>query len=322
MSEVPVSEFMTRGVETVQGSDSVREVAERLRGGRFSSLIVCDRDKPVGLIGGREMTQLCQELLDGRTPTTAADVMQELPGRLREDAPISEAVELLTLTQARRIVIVDADGVLAGVVTQTDTMRAQAREIEAQRDELEQRVAERVQELADVNVQLEELSRLDPLLKIGNRRAMREELSRLEAYSRRYESGFGIALCDIDYFKKYNDHYGHPEADKILKQVAETIKQTVRAVDGVYRYGGEEILITFPETNLKGVETAAEHVRQAIEALEIAHVGSDSGILTMSIGVAAHETGDPDAQALISEADAALYGAKSAGRNTVRVAAG
>lgn len=318
MSELTVGEFMTRELESVQQGASLREVAERLGGGGLSSLIVCDGDAPVGMIGGREMMRLCLELLEGRVPATAADVMLELRGRLREDAPVSEAVDLITLAQVRRIVIVNAEGGLSGLVTQTDLMRAQAREIEAQRDELEQRVGERVQELAEVNGQLEELARLDPLLKIGNRRAMREELSRLEAYTSRYEGGFGIALCDIDYFKKYNDHYGHPEADLVLKKVADTIKQTVRAVDGVYRYGGEEILITFPETNLEGVRTAAEHVREAVEGLEIAHAGSDTGILTLSIGVAAHEQGDPDSQALIAAADATLYEAKSAGRNAVR----
>lgn len=105
--------------------------------------------------------------------------MQELPGRLRERDSLEEAVELLALTQARRIVIVD--GALDGLLTQTDSMRAQSLEIQEQRDELEKRVAERVQDLAEANQLLEELSRLDPLLKIGNRRAMREDLARLKS---------------------------------------------------------------------------------------------------------------------------------------------
>ena len=129
-------------------------------------------------------------------------------------------------------------------------------------------------------------------------------------------------LCAVDHFKAYNDRYGHLAGDDTLRQVAGVISSGLRGGDAAYRYGGEEFLMVFPEQDVGVASTIADHLRRTVEALGIPHEANASGgVVTISAGVAIlAETGDADD--LLREADAALYEAKEAGRNTVRTRGG
>jgi diguanylate cyclase (GGDEF)-like protein len=173
-------------------------------------------------------------------------------------------------------------------------------------------LADREEELARKNEQLLEDSRRDPLTGMRNRRALADDLPKLEAIHRERGDGFAVALCDVDHFKAYNDRLGHLAGDQVLRAIAATVRGALRAGDIAYRFGGEELLLILRGTDIDAARTAAERVRQAVEKVAIPHPGGAGGTLTVSIGLAA---GKKDASALLARADAALYQAKREGRN-------
>jgi diguanylate cyclase (GGDEF)-like protein len=181
-------------------------------------------------------------------------------------------------------------------------------------------VAQRTEELAEANSRLELLTVTDPLTGLPNRRRLTEVLDAEWVRGLRGREPIGLAMIDIDNFKKYNDHYGHQGGDECLRLVARTLQSSARTTDLVARYSGEEFCIVMPGANADGALMVAERVRKAVAELCEPHAGAESGIVTISVGVtsAVPEAGMPDQ--LIKVADEVLYEAKRAGRN--RVAAG
>ena len=201
-----------------------------------------------------------------------------------------------------------------------DRDELQVRLISAYRvTQLHRRLAIQNEELERLNGRLFEQSRTDPLTHLGNRLRLNEDLDVLQARAQRYGHSYSVALCDVDSFKAYNDHYGHLAGDEILKRVAEAIAHQRRSGDTAYRYGGEEFLVILPEQTLEVATGAADRLRKAVEELRIPHEANEPpGIVTLSVGVAAIPTGQhTDADELLKQADAALYRAKNAGRNRV-----
>ncbi len=177
------------------------------------------------------------------------------------------------------------------------------------------------QQLADAIMELEELSFVDSLTKVSNRRSFDEKLKQHWLSSRREEISLSLILCDIDYFKPYNDNYGHQKGDLALQQVAAIISQAAkRATDLVARYGGEEFAILLPSTDREGACVIAEEVRRAVDRGGIVHEHSAiTDHVTLSLGVATMiPVSDADYGDLLQQADKALYRAKNGGRNNFR----
>ncbi|HET8731509.1 MAG TPA: 7TM diverse intracellular signaling domain-containing protein [Moraxellaceae bacterium] len=201
---------------------------------------------------------------------------------------------------------------------------AQAEALDAQRranEQLEARVQERTVALEEANRRLAALSATDQLTGLKNRRFLDDLLH--EEFQRcfRYGRPIALLLLDIDHFKRFNDTYGHVVGDECLRAVAGALRYAVRTqVDQVARYGGEEFCVVLPETDAEGARVVAERIREAVEALEF-RVGDRHVPVTVSVGVAAMIPGSTeDAQMLVLSTDKALYQAKEAGRNRVRVA--
>ena len=182
---------------------------------------------------------------------------------------------------------------------------------------LERKVAERTEELAEANQRLELLTITDPLTGLPNRRRLSDVLETEWLRGLRSREPIALAMIDIDHFKKYNDHYGHQGGDECLRVVARAIQGSVRITDLVARYGGEEFCIVMPATDADGARLVAERVRQAVADLSEPHAGTDTAIVTISVGLTAAvpTIGQPDQ--LIKVADQALYEAKRDGRNRV-----
>ncbi|TPL71605.1 diguanylate cyclase [Mesorhizobium sp. B2-3-15] len=178
----------------------------------------------------------------------------------------------------------------------------------------------RVAELAEANDRLKLLARTDPLTGIANRRWMTETLDRLWDGGRKCPGGAAMLMCDIDDFKKLNDHLGHAQGDRCLVEVARMIQENVRRDrDQVARYGGEEFLVLLPGVDEEGAVAVAERIRQSVEAAAFPNPASRvSRSVTLSIGVAVQTTDEAiSPEQLQSHADAALYLAKQSGRNRV-----
>lgn len=164
---------------------------------------------------------------------------------------------------------------------------------------------------------LEQLSREDSLTKVLNRRAFTEECSKWDAYSQRKGSEYCIAFLDIDNFKQVNDEYSHSVGDEALKSIANVIKSSVRDVDIVARWGGEEFVVLFPDTELSSAMICAQRIRMSVEQQDDSTIAANLN-LTISGGVATSLDTETYEQT-IHLADMALYRAKEAGRNTICV---
>jgi two-component system chemotaxis family response regulator WspR len=191
-----------------------------------------------------------------------------------------------------------------------------------QRDEVFHKLRESEAALAKANIELRQLAALDGLTGIANRRRFDEVLDAEWQRGRRDGKPLSVLMCDIDYFKRYNDHFGHPGGDACLRQVAALLAtQMRRPPDLAARYGGEEFALVLPATDAAGASLVAEACLAQLRAHAIAHPGSPHAIVTMSIGVASTvPDNEGDVDLLIRRADKALYAAKSDGRNRVVMA--
>lgn len=213
-------------------------------------------------------------------------------------------------------------------------LATQVRERQAAEEKLQQLLQAITREKGDLEILVQILidqgddsaeegkqARIDGLTQIANRRRFDEYLFLEWGRHRRLQQPLSLLICDVDYFKLYNDGYGHQAGDECLKNVAKAISQGFRTADLVARYGGEEFAIVLPHTNRAGAVIVAERVRSSVAAAALPHGRSPvCDRVTLSIGVACRmpqpEDG-PDAHALVEEADRNLYLAKHGGRNQV-----
>jgi diguanylate cyclase (GGDEF)-like protein len=213
-------------------------------------------------------------------------------------------------------------GIAATVIVLAIAYRWRLRVLRQLQSELMRLVRERTEQLEEANRKLAALSYVDAMTGVANRRSFDEELMTESRRLPRTRTHLSLLLADIDGFKAYNDALGHQAGDDCLRRVATVIAEGVRrAGDTVARYGGEEFAVLLPDTDAAGAATLAERIRSAVEQRSLPHPTMPGGGVTISVGVST-ATGKEgvDPAALVRAADAALYEAKRAGRNRVRVA--
>ena len=175
------------------------------------------------------------------------------------------------------------------------------------------------EKLLQLQRELEDLSFRDGLTGIGNRRRFDAVLEEEWAAARRTQRPLSLIFVDIDFFKQYNDHYGHIQGDECLRRVAEALKTGARRPrDFLARYGGEEFVLVLPETDAGGADQVAELCRDAVATAALPHALSTAArTVSISLGVGTVIPKDESWVAFIEEVDARLYRAKERGRNTV-----
>ena len=187
-------------------------------------------------------------------------------------------------------------------------------------ESLEQQVDERTKELSELNIQLKDNSEKDELTGLYNRRKFNAFIEEEYSRSSRLGSCFSLILIDIDYFKLYNDNYGHTKGDECLATVARIMRDALpRSIDFIARYGGEEFVIILPSTEFDGAKNVANVIREAIVSENIEHSYSKvENFITISQGITTYHSEDSlTITEIVNNADQSLYRAKSNGRNRV-----
>lgn len=203
----------------------------------------------------------------------------------------------------------------------TDKLLEETVKMKAANKELEAKLETTRGDVSSLHAELEEVRRdsmLDPLTKIHNRKAFDGGIEDAVAEAEKSGESLSLLMLDIDFFKAFNDTYGHQTGDQVLRLVASTLDTNIREGDLAARYGGEEFAAILPMSEVEGAVKTAENVREAIQARKLHKRSTNEqlGRVTASIGVATFRSGDT-VGSLIERADKCLYAAKGAGRNRV-----
>ncbi len=240
-------------------------------------------------------------------------ILKELPAEVSDaagafDRDVGEQADLDSLILDANRTLVDLNGQYEALIRKLETVIAEKEQLE--------------QQLRQANAQLEADSLTDSLTGLPNKRALGEALTRDLSRADRESQHLSLVVVDVDHFKKFNDTYGHATGDVVLESVGKMLRDCVRAGDVPARFGGEEFVVVLPNTDPAGAKIVAERMRTRLEQLE---VPGPSGALrvTASFGVASVQGPGcgKKQQELFERADAALYEAKRAGRNNVKLAA-
>lgn len=218
--------------------------------------------------------------------------------------------ELENVSSARQLKLV-----VSTLVNATNEMAKSSRDLEDNLAESRRQIGELKQCLETVRNE----SMTDQLTGIANRKKFSQTIERELAEAVEYNEELCIALADIDFFKRFNDTYGHQTGDQVLRLVAHTLKTNIKGRDLVARYGGEEFALILPKTSLDAAMKLCEQIRAAVQSRELMKrsTGEKLGRVTISLGVALYHRGE-SIDSLIHRADACLYAAKRAGRNQVK----
>jgi len=276
------SPVVTPGWEVVTEMPTAEAYRQVIRLRNVTVLIVAGLLGGVGLIGyllGLVIVRPLNRLTSGAAKVATGD--------LAVDLPVMGGGEVGYLTQV------------------FNNMVARLREGREQLDAIHET-------LRTKNEELERLSVTDVLTGISNRRHLMQRLAEEQGRARRLGRGFSVLMMDVDFFKKYNDSFGHQAGDEVLARVGAVLRQTIRAVDCAARYGGEEFLVVLPDTGMDGAVEVAERIRTKVAGEEF-----EGGRITLSVGVAAFPEHGETSETVVGAADAALYRAKREGRDRV-----
>lgn len=307
MAKYSLESFMSKDVFFVVSNESLQNITRFMSENRHSSVLVVEDNKPIGIITERDIVTYLSTSINSQQQTavteqypSATELMTHNPITVNRSQTLQESLVICVVNNVRHLPVVDDDGNLQGIITYTDIAN----------------------ELLEVNQRLQDLSLIDPLLNIGNRRAMELELKSTHELSRRYSHNYAIIMIDIDFFKKYNDQYGHQAGDNTLQKVAICIKDSLRISDYVYRYGGEEMLVLLPQTDIGGAEILAQRILDSLVEQKIPHCESHFNTVTVSCGISYYNSAEQEVTGwsqVVKQADEALYSAKSDGRNRLSI---
>ena len=320
MKEILVKTLMTKSVSCLSPDAPLREAVELMVENRYSCVVVKQHESPVGIVTERDMVKvLSQQNHEINLSQPISNFMSSPVLSLGEEESLFDALVVNRAEKVRHIPVVNEQNDLVGLVTMTDLVNAHFQVTEMQSQLIEQAISSKTLALQQLNDELQTLSMVDHLMQIGNRRAMEVDLSHTHSSAVRYSKIYSVLLLDIDYFKFYNDYYGHQVGDDALKQVADVMKLSIRSSDRLYRYGGEEFLIILPHTDIEQSVIVADKIIAAVKESSIPHDKSPFGELTISCGCTGINIEQPEKpsrwEQLVKVADQALYQAKNEGRN-------
>ena len=310
-----------------QTHESMLHIAQRMTERSVSCVAIVDPPTrhPLGIITERDIAQFHTLELD-ITKTTAGTVMSHPLFTVQPEDLLWSVLETMRHKRVRRLVVVQPNGELAGLVTQAEILKllnpAEMHHILARMQATIDRQTEQLRRLNRtlllVNDELNREASLDSLTQLSNRRRFDEYLSYVWEWLSREQGELTLVVCDVDFFKAYNDLYGHVEGDTCLSSIARSLKRIVRSsTDMVARYGGEEFAIILPKCGSWGAERTMKTILKQIQRLGIPHEGSSvSDSISVSVGAATVILPSTNSSTdLLKLADDKLYEAKRQGRN-------
>ncbi len=323
---VALRDIMTVGVVTLAPEATVADVVRNMNEFRLSCLVIVDGGRPAGIITERDIVTTLARHSSGfiAEGVRAADVMSAPLMSLSPDDGLFDALVVVRSQKIRHIPLLDPGGGLVGLVTESDLVSAHLRIHGHYRDLLSEQVSEQTRDLKAANAKLQALSMEEPLLGIGNRRAMEIDIHHTHQLAMRSNHPYSVVMFDVDFFKQYNDHYGHGGGDQILQAVTRCLQSVARASDRLYRYGGDELIALLPDTPPEGALALAERMTACLAAKAIEHRHSPHDLVTISGGIGTGQAGLASAKTwpdVIAHADRSLAMAKQSGRNRVCLAA-
>ncbi len=277
----------------------------------YDNVIIVDDLRPIGILTTKDMMRLIKEEVD---LNVAVEVYMSKPvDSINKNSSIQEALNFVKSKHYKRAVVIEDDGKLAGIISQKELISLAYSKWALLMKEYQEELSEINSMLHAKNKEYEIIASTDDLTGLYNRRKFSDlYLSSFLAFKQRHNE-MSLIMLDIDYFKKVNDICGHNGGDMVLVQVSHTLLKTLRNIDIVCRWGGEEFVVLLPTASLENATILAEKIRVHIEELEIDLVGH----ISASFGVA-QVSEDDEMQAVINRADRALYLAKESGRNCVK----
>lgn len=313
MESYKLQDFLKLGrkVKMVDKDAITTNVLKEMVSNSIDNVVVVDRLKAIGILTTKDVMHLIKEQVNMSLPVST--YMSSPVETLTSSSSIKIALEHIKRKHFNRVVVVDEDGNFEGVVSQKElitlTYSKWASLMKAHQNEL----SEMNLFLEHKNKEYEVMATTDSLTGLYNRHKF------IELYRSSYntmiqrENKLSLILLDIDYFKKVNDSYGHNIGDNVLVHIAQMLLKTLRNIDIVCRWGGEEFILLLPATDLAQALKIAENIRINIQNTVIDRVGS----VTVSLGVSEVLEGDT-MNDVVQRADEALYLAKDSGRNCIK----
>ncbi|MDD5399865.1 MAG: diguanylate cyclase [Sulfurimonas sp.] len=298
------AKWINKGMKTL-------DLLEEMIKNRYESVMIVENFKPIGIFTTKDVVKIIKHNEDLELPVS--NYMSSPVETISKNSSIKEALAFLKEKHYKRVVVVDDNGDMSGIITQKELISLSysrwAMLMKEHHDELCQINAS----LLNKSKKYEAMASIDPLTSLYNRNKFLElYLSSYKTMAER-DNSMSLIIIDIDHFKKINDAYGHNVGDEVLVKISHELQKTLRNIDIVCRWGGEEFVILLPATDMDNALLLAEKLRAHIEELNI----DKAGKITASFGVT-KVVKDDELKSVIERADRALYEAKASGRNCVK----
>ncbi|QOY51468.1 diguanylate cyclase [Candidatus Sulfurimonas baltica] len=295
----------------VNKDDKTSTLLSEMTSSSFDNVIVVEDSRPLGILTTKDVMKLIKDSKKLDLPIST--YMSSPVNTINKSASIKEALDFIKQMHYKRVVVVDDEGLLVGIVSQKELISLTYSRWAMLMKEYHEELTEINSMLENKNREYAEMASTDSLTGLYNRHKFSELFLSSYASMTQRENDMSLIILDIDYFKKINDNFGHNAGDKVLIQVSHSLLKTLRNLDIICRWGGEEFVILLPTASLEKGVYLAEKLRIYIQELDLGVIGK----ISASFGVSQVIEGD-SMESVVERADKALYLAKSSGRNCVK----
>lgn len=313
MDNYRLKDFLKLGrrMKWVQKDEITSTLLQSMTNGMFDNVVIVEDMVPIGILTTKDVMRLIKEEANLELPIS--NYMTSPVATICRNSSVKEALNFITTQHFRRVIVVDQDNKLNGIIAQKELISLTYSKWALLMKDYQEELTELNRMLEHKSKEYETRASTDSLTGLYNRHKFSELYVTSYKSMLQRDNNMSMILLDIDFFKSVNDTYGHNTGDQVLIQLSHALLRNLRNIDIICRWGGEEFIILLPTADLNNAQTLAEKLRGAIEDIIL----DDVGKITSSFGVSEVREGE-DMEDAISRADKALYLAKNSGRNCVK----